>query len=86
MLPLSPALLSFSILAFASVILAQTLTFTWPKYPEAYVSFPLTWSGGTPPVRLPYPTFLNSITQAHFLIHSTLFTCLLRMYVPFLAL
>ena len=86
MLLSSPALLSFIILAFANVILAQTLTLTWPKYPEAYVSFALTWSGGTPPVRLPYPTFLNSIAHAHFLIYSTLFTCLLRVYVPFLAL
>jgi hypothetical protein len=50
--PSRPLLSAFvAALAFASVISAETLTFTWPKYPEANVDFPLTWSGGTPPVR-----------------------------------
>lgn len=37
-------------LALASVVLADVLTFTWPKYPEVAIEFSLTWSGGTPPV------------------------------------
>jgi len=39
------------VLAFASVVSAQTLTLNWPEYPEANVDSSLTWSGGTPPVR-----------------------------------
>jgi hypothetical protein len=39
-----------AVLAFASLISAQSLKFSWPPYPEAYTNFTLTWSGGDPPV------------------------------------
>ena len=50
-----PAMLGrFFVLALtvANLVLAQELTFTWPRYPEAYVESTLSWDGGTPPVRL----------------------------------
>ena len=71
--------------AFANVISAQTLTFTWPKYPEANVEFPLTWSGGTPPVRgTNHPRTMFLVIDSLFFCpmpHSTRFTCLLLMCV-----
>lgn len=42
---------NFAAFAALAVVTAQNLTFSWPKYPQAYAEFPLTWDGGAPPVR-----------------------------------